>query len=253
MRDVTPAFWWIFAVAALVVVVVMTATTTVLLVQRRRLRASRRRLRGQLRLAREAERARLARELHDDVAQRVALLTLALDDLTAQVRERDPAFDRRVRGLRAELGDFADEIRARAHRMHPAMLEQLGLPAALRELAQGVGGTAGRARVEVPDGLSPLAPAQSTCLYRIAQEALRNVARHAAARETLITVGLARGGVQLTVEDDGRGFDPAHAGAGLGLTSMAERARELGGRVSVRSRPGEGTRVVAWLPLLEER
>lgn len=205
--------------------------------------------------AQEEERARIARELHDDVIQRVALLGHALDDLAEFAHTDDPAFERRVRGLRAELLDFADEIRSLAHRMHPPVLDHLGLPAALTMLAQEFGTTeALNVRVEVDDEVASIPPEAAACFYRIAQEALRNVVKHAEASEAVVRLTRTRGGVEMAVEDDGMGFDVlATQRNGLGLTSITERARQYQGRVLVQSRPGSGTRVLAWLPVRNGR
>ena len=235
--------------------ILITAFVTSIIIQQRRFLTTTRTFSGRLLAAQEEERARIARELHDDVIQRVALLGHALDELAEFTRTDDPNYARRVRGLRAELVDFADEIRGLAHRMHPPVLDHLGLPAALATLAGEFWATS-RLRVRVDMGASPadVPPEIAACLFRIAQESLRNVAKHANVREASARLVASDGGVQLVVEDDGAGFDPlaqraASGGAGLGLTSITERARQFGGRVTIQSRPGAGTRVIAWLPL----
>jgi signal transduction histidine kinase len=224
------------------------------IIQQRRYLATTRSFSGMLLAAQEEERARVARELHDDVIQRVALLGHALDELAEFAHTDDPAFEKRVRGLRAELVDFANEIRSLAHRMHPPVLDHLGLPAALSILAQEFrAADALHVRVEVTDELKTVPPDIAACLYRIAQEALRNVAKHAEASEAVVRLARRRHGVEMAVEDDGMGFD-ALAGqrSGLGLTSITERVRQFNGRVSVQSEPGAGTSVIAWLPLPQE-
>ena len=254
MREATSQLWWILLAAALVAAILITAFVTSVIIQQRRYLQTTRSFSGMLLAAQEEERARVARELHDDVIQRVALLGHALDDLAAFAHTDDPAFERRVRGLRAELMDFADEIRSLAHRMHPPVLDHLGLPAALSMLAQELATTdALRVRVEVREELTSVPPDVAACLYRIAQEALRNVVKHAEAGEAVVQLARRNGGVELAVEDDGMGFDlGASPRSGLGLTSITERARQFNGRVQVQSRPGEGTRVTAWLPLGKE-
>lgn len=233
---------------------------TSIIIQQRRYLAATRAFSGRLLAAQEEERARIARELHDDVIQRVALLGQSLDQLAAFAHGDDRSFERRVRGLRAELVDFADEIRSLAHRMHPPVLEHLGLPAALSTLAGEMRSTAGLAvRLDVEQSPVEMPPDIAAGLYRIAQESLRNVAKHARASGALLRLARADGGVQLVIEDDGAGFDPNAAArgdggvppAGLGLISITERARQFGGRVTIASHPGEGTRVTAWVPLSE--
>lgn len=231
-----------------------------IIVQQRRYLTATRSLSGKLLAAQEEERARIARELHDDVIQRVALLGQSLDELATFSHGGDRQFERRVRGLRAELVDFADEIRALAHRMHPPVLDHLGLPAALSTLAGEMWSTS-RLRVGLDLDRSPveMPPAVASGLYRIAQESLRNVVKHAGASTAVVRLARTDGGVQLIVEDNGSGFDTAaprgvsaSGGSGIGLTSITERARQFGGRVAIHSRPGAGTRVVAWIPLGEE-
>ncbi|HEV2180879.1 MAG TPA: sensor histidine kinase [Gemmatimonadaceae bacterium] len=257
MRTAAPELWWVFVAAALAAGILTAAIVTSIVVQQRRYLTATRSFSGKLLAAQEEERARIARELHDDVIQRVALLGQSLDELAAFSHDGDRQFERRVRGLRAELVDFADEIRALAHRMHPPVLEHLGLPAALSTLAGEMWSTS-HLRVGLDLDRSPvdMPPAVAAGLYRIAQESLRNVVKHAGASTAMVRLASADGGVQLVVEDDGHGFDTAaprgmsgNGASGIGLTSITERARQFGGRVAVQSRPGTGTRVVAWIPL----
>lgn len=254
MREASPELWWIFLAAALVAAILTTAFVTSIIIQQRRYLNTTRSFSGRLLAAQEEERARIARELHDDVIQRVALLGHSLDDLAEFARSDDPKFERRVRGLRAELVDFADEIRSLAHRMHPPILDHLGLPAALSVLAEELEVVDSlRVKVEITDDALSVPPEIAACLYRVAQEALRNVIKHADVGEALVRLSRKRGGVELTVQDSGVGFDMMGGGrGGLGLTSITERARQFDGRVSVHSNPGQGTRVITWLPLRKE-
>lgn len=240
--------------AAFVAGILTIAFVTSVIIQQRRFLRTTRSFSGQLLAAQEEERARIARELHDDVIQRVALLGHSLDELAVFAHTDDPTFERRVRGLRAELVDFAEEIRGLARRMHPAVLDHLGLPAALEALAGEVAATSGvELRMVADDHAADVPPEAAACLYRVAQEALRNVVRHARARAAEVRLERDPRGVTLVVTDDGVGFDPLAVGAGgLGLTSMKERARKFGGRVSVDAAPGRGTRVTTWLPLQPE-
>lgn len=257
MRTGSPELWWVFVAAALAAGILTAAIVASIVIQQRRYLTATRSFSGKLLAAQEEERARIARELHDDVIQRVALLGQSLDELAAFSHDGDRQFERRVRGLRAELVDFADEIRSLAHRMHPPVLDHLGLPAALSTLAGEIWSTS-RLRVGLDLDRSPVEvpPAVAAGLYRIAQESLRNVVKHASASTAVVRLARAEGGVQLVVEDNGSGFDTAaprgvsgNGGSGMGLTSITERARQFGGRVAVQSRPGAGTRVVAWIPL----
>jgi PAS domain S-box-containing protein len=227
-----------------------------LLETRRRLRETEgevRHLAGRLLAAQEEERRRVARELHDDLSQQVAVVALelcALERLLPDGAGGDEAL-RRVRELRRRSADLARHVRQLSRELHPAVLEHVGLAAALRahveELArQGV------LEVELEaDELPPtLGPATALCLYRVAQEALRNVHRHAGVRRARVELAAAGGVARLVVRDHGRGFDPAaRGGAGMGLLSMAERARPLGGVARVRSAWGAGTTITVELPL----
>ena len=236
--------------AGAVAVVLGTAVVVSVLVQQRRFLAAHREFSGRLLVAQEEERARVARELHDDLIQRVGLLTQEVVDLRVPLRDYDSA-TRSLHGLEAELRDLGEEIRRLAHRMHPSVLDNLGLPAALRSLGREVETTEGLAvRVLVDEPAPALTPAAALSLYRVAQEALRNVVKHAAAGEATVRLAQDRGGALLEVVDAGRGFDPDRDGArrGLGVTSMSERLRLVRGTFRIVSSPGRGTRTTAWVP-----
>lgn len=222
------------------------------LIQQRRFLAAQREFSGRLLVAQEEERAWIARELHDDLIQRVGLLTQEVVGARDALDDPDGAA-RRLAGLEAELRDLAEEIRRLAHHMHPSVLDNLGLPAALLALGEEIEATEHLpVRVLVDETPPPLAPAAALSLYRVAQEALRNVVKHAAAREATVRLSREQGGAVLEIVDAGRGFDPAADGAprGLGLTSMTERLRLVRGTLRVVSAPGRGTRTTAWVPAL---
>jgi signal transduction histidine kinase len=192
------------------------------------------------------ERARIAHDLHDAVAQKLFSLRLTAQAAAALV-DRDP---RRAKGELQEVArlaaESADELRAAVIELRPAALEDDGLVATLRTQAQ-VLDRAHSARVSfTADGVRALPAAQEEALLRVAQEALHNALRHAAA--AAVRIGLRRSGAStvLEVADDGRGFDPAAvrgAGRHLGLVSMRDRAAAVGGRLTVRSAPGEGATI----------
>lgn len=220
------------------------------LIQQRRFLAAQRAFSGRLLLAQEEERAWVARELHDDLVQRIGLLTREVVE-TRQLPDTSEEAARRLAGLEAELRDLTEEVRRLAHRMHPSVLDHLGLPAALHGLAQEIEAAEGLAvRVIVDEPVPPLSAAEALCLYRVAQEALRNVIRHAAASEVTVRLARASGGVQLEIVDQGRGFDPSAGGGppGIGLTSISERVRLVRGSMRMVSAPGRGTRLTAWVP-----
>jgi signal transduction histidine kinase len=242
--------WWILVAAGLVAVILGAAVVLSVLVQQRRFLNAHRAFSGQLLEAQEEERAWVARELHDDLIQRVGLIGQEVAGLRTRVRNPDAALHH-LTGVEAELRDLTEEIRRVAHRMHPSVLDNLGLPAALRALALEVESAEQLpVRVVVDEPAAPLSPAAALALYRVAQEALRNVVKHAAAPEATVRLSREQGGARLEVVDAGRGFDPAENGArrGLGVTSMNERARLVRGTVRIVSAPGRGTRTTAWVP-----
>jgi PAS domain S-box-containing protein len=204
--------------------------------------------------AHEEERARLARELHDDVTQRLA--RLAIDAGRIEHLETNPAVHETMREVREGLVRLSEDIHALSYRLHPSVLEDLGLAEALKAEIERVARqesipiTAKLA--EIPESV----PREvALCVFRVAQEALRNVARHAKARAVEVSVKLLDGGLQLAVFDDGTGFDTAlyRNRRTLGLTSMRERVHLLQGEMDIESEPGRGTTVAAWVPLKGER
>jgi len=205
---------------------------------------------GRLIRAQEDERSRLARELHDDITQRLA--RLAIDAGRAATAAMPGAGVRVLQDVRDGLVQLGEDVHALSHRLHPAVLDDLGLPEALRvecELMARHHGIRVEVRLEVSDRIIPREPA--LCLFRVAQEALRNAERHADAHSMQVTLRLLDGGLQLGVMDDGKGFDPSsrHDSPNLGLASMRERVRLVGGELEIESAPGTGTVVFAWVPL----
>jgi signal transduction histidine kinase len=240
-------------VAAVALLVLQTGLIIALLINRARRRVAERTARGfhgRLIRAHEEERARLARELHDDVTQRLA--RLAID--AAQV-ERSPsalAASETAGSLREGLVRLSEDIHALSYQLHPSTLEDLGLVAALKaeceRFAQQASVPVNVKLGEIPE---PVAPETALGLLRVTQEALRNVERHAKAHTVDVSLHQQDGGLQLAVRDDGVGFDPARQRATphLGLASMRERVQFLGGELDIDSAPGHGTTVLAWVPL----
>ncbi|MCU0964773.1 MAG: PAS domain-containing protein [Burkholderiaceae bacterium] len=199
--------------------------------------------------AHEDERALLARELHDDVTQRLAVL--AIDVGRAELAAPQGAQADVMRSVRAELVRLSEDIHSLAYQLHPSVLEELGLVEALR--AEGERrGRQGRLAVAMDLEPVPLVAGKEAqlCLFRVAQEALTNVARHAGTRAASVTLRQADGGLLLAVSDSGVGFDPANPreGCSLGLASMRERLHLVSGTFDIESAPGFGTTVVAWVP-----
>ena len=254
-----PSFWELYAgwvVGVGVFVLLQTGLIVALLVNRARRRvaeATARGFHGRLLRAHEEERARLARELHDDVTQRLA--RLAID--AGQV-ERAPSaatVNETMAGVRAGLVRLSEDIHALSYRLHPSILEDLGLVAALKAECERFAQQES-ILVDVKVGEMPASVPRQTalCVFRIAQEALRNAGRHSQARTVDVSLRSLDGGVQLALRDDGVGFDPAREKGGphLGLASMHERVQLLGGDLDIESVPGQGTTVLAWVPLREE-
>jgi len=199
----------------------------------------------------EEESRRIAHTLHDDAGPLLVAVHLALKDLAADAPE---AMRPKIAGVREHLNTIEDQIRHLAREMRPTVLDDLGLAASIRFLAEGIL-TRNGLRIEVEDLLRiRLRQTVETSIYRIVQEALTNVARHARAEHA--RVRLTENGVRVTcsVWDDGVGFElaspgPAGAGRGLGLVGIRERVDALGGRLRIASVPGRGTEVHVIIPM----
>lgn len=204
---------------------------------------------------REEERRRIARELHDGPAQAIAAALFGVDLAVAAVDRRPATAREELLRARELVRDALDDVRGLMSGLRPRLLEERGLVAALGAIAAVTPLWGPRVVVDVSEGLVHRLPADVELgLYRIAQEAVSNARRHGAA--SLVTVSLAArpGGCELAVSDDGRGFPTTWIGVaeGHGLPGMRERAELLGGTLQVTSRPGEGTRVVVFVPLPEK-
>jgi signal transduction histidine kinase len=198
----------------------------------------------------EAERARIARELHDDISQQLAVVALELDaletgppDSASQRRARVSSLAQRVRSVAADLQQVT-------HALYPARLEHLGLVPAVRALGRDMEHHGVCIDVSEAEWPSTLPSVVALSLYRVAQEALHNSAKHSGTDVISVTFRGEDSSLTLTISDAGVGFDPQSAGAlkGFGMVSMRQRLRTIGGSLSVRSAPGRGTRVQARLP-----
>lgn len=191
--------------------------------------------------AQESERRRIARELHDEVGQVLTAVLLQLDRLK---RDLDDRHGGELEHTREAVRGSLQEVRAIASRLRPEALDDLGLNSALAALTNEVTRQTG---MNVERSLTPLelplSPEEELVVYRVAQEALTNAVRHSDARRVSLTFGAQNGAVELTVRDDGAGFDPAAAGDGAGLRGMRERAVLIDAALDVTSRPGDGTTV----------
>jgi two-component system NarL family sensor kinase len=198
--------------------------------------------------ARAEERARIARDLHDTLAQGLTAVALQIEAGLAQLGDREPAEAPLRRALEVARSSL-DDARRSLGALRPAALEGRSLPEALRALARGFTADTGvRVRVESA-GVGALPAEVESELFRIAGEALANVGKHARAREAWVQLDAARGRVRLVVGDAGSGFRLRGARRrGLGLAGIEDRARLLGGRATVRSAPGRGTVVTVTVP-----
>ena len=198
----------------------------------------------------EEEVQRIALALHDDAGQLMVAVHLSLDEA---VRDMPPEIKARMSGVRALLGLVEDRIRDLSHELHPAMLDHLGLIPAVEFLAASVGQRTGL-QITVDSKLDVrLPPVMAITFYRIVQEALANVRRHAQATHVRIRIGISGSRLRCTVSDDGLGFDPASTIAsnltGLGLRGIRERLHALGGKLRIQSAGGRGVKLEASAPL----
>lgn len=219
--------------------------------ERERVAHEMRDLAGRLINAQEDERRRIARELHDDFSQRLALLSVELDLLAAAPPDTPSSAPGRLGEMATHVRDLSSEVHRMAYELHPAKLDQLGLVSAARAFAREVSQQSG-----VPIAFEPgaipreLPPELALGLYRILQEALQNTIRHSGAAEARVEFRAETERIHLSVSDTGRGFDveQARREGGLGLSSMQERVRLLHGTLAVTSVPGRGTRIEVSVP-----
>lgn len=213
-------------------------------------------LSGRLLLAHETESRRIARELHDDLSQGLALLSVEMELLGQTPSESASQFGGRMQGLLARVRQLSSSVHSLSHQLHPAKLEQLGLVAAVgglcRELTQAHGLAIEFTHRQMPAAI-PQDPA--VCLYRLVQEGLRNAVKHSGARQARVDLSASADAVSLLISDDGIGFDRKliQGKEGLGLVSMRERVFHLGGEITIDSRPSNGTQIDVRLPLATDQ
>jgi signal transduction histidine kinase len=207
-----------------------------------------RHLTGRLIDAQEDERARIARNLHDDVGQRAASLSIALSGAKRMAGATEPLREE-LTSLQQAASSLSTELRDLSHDLHPGVLEHVGLLEALRSRGDELTRESGIAcRLDVSDTWCDVPDVVALCLYRVAQEALRNVARHAAARTVVVSLDRRADVISMAVADDGRGFVVERKKSGLGLLSLSERVNLLGGALDVTSAPAAGTTLTVTLP-----
>lgn len=231
------------------------ASEAVLQASQRELQQSREDLRalaGQLLTAQEEDRRRISRDLHDDVNQRLAMLSMDLRRMEKNPSSDQEHFRDGIRRVSDCLTAVSDDVRQMAYRFHPSILDDLGLVKAVRRLVDDFSERTGVKSTYVhKDPASTLPTEISTCLYRITQECLSNIARHAQASQVELELICEDDAVCLSVRDNGVGFDAGkHAGVGghLGLLSMKERVRFAKGKLDVESAPMHGTQIRVDIP-----
>jgi len=250
-----------YIVAAITVVLGQSALIGGLLIQRRRRRTAEqdarrsqsdllksyervRDLGSRLLNAQENERSRIARELHDDISQQLAVLKMDLEMLP-----RTTPTHAEASGAVKRVEEIATSIHDLSHRLHPARLQLVGLVDALKGLVAEVSHSGIAVTLTHQNMPGPLPPDVTLCLFRIVQEALQNAVKYSHARRVGVDLGAFDGIVTLTVEDDGVGFDVEAVGhGGLGLISLNERVAAIGGTFKIRSARGAGTRLAVTVP-----
>jgi signal transduction histidine kinase len=207
-------------------------------------------LSGRLIEAQEEERRRIAREIHDDYNQRLAVVAIDMEELAENIGHLNGDGTARLRELSNYVSELGADLHALSHRLHSSTLESLGLVAGIEAFCEEF---ADQQEIQikfyhenVPSRVSEDA---ALCLFRIAQEGLRNVKRHSGANEAEVRLEGVDENLHLSISDRGKGFDlnARSKKCGIGIRSMQERLRSLGGHLEIHSRPMEGTRIDAWL------
>ena len=208
---------------------------------------------GRLIAAQESERHRIARELHDNLGQKLSLLCIEIDGLAAQTGALPAAFAEGIASLSERVRDIISDVHCLSHDLHPPRLELLGLSHAIAGLCHDVSSRY-NIHIEFRQGVGSqcVSGDAALCLFRVTQEALQNVVKHSGARRASVALRHDRGDLVLQIEDSGSGFArPDGRDAGLGLVSMRERVTFLRGTIAIHSVPGEGTRINVCVPCPE--
>lgn len=255
-RNIGTTIAWIAGIALLGIALISAGGLTLNISEHRVADAKLRLMARQVVQSQEDERAHLARELHDGTSQTLVSAKLLIES-ALEAGRAGPLPAAPLDGALARLNDALGEVRRISHRLRPALLDTLGLPAALQHLAAEVGQASGIPIAAPVRGAERVLPdVVVTVLFRIAQEALTNIVKHARAGRVELALEFdetrERGGVSLAVTDDGAGFDVAAVQRdphrGLGLRSMRERLAAVGGRLEIESSPGHGVQLRAVLP-----
>ena len=209
-------------------------------------------LSGRLITAQEDERKRIARELHDDLNQRMALMSIELEHLGQTLHNKNDGISERIQELQRKALRISKEIHRMSYKLHPSKLDHLGLAPALKSFCAEL---AERRRMQInfrQEGSSPMLPADITlCLFRVAQESLQNAAKHSGVSKVDVLLKISETAAELYVTDAGCGFDmkDSKMNEGLGFISMRERLRLVNGSLTIQSKPRWGTRIIVSVPL----
>jgi signal transduction histidine kinase len=253
-----PTLWerakWVLLTGAFVIVM-LTWFAAYLLhnrAQLERARSKQMKLSGKLITAQEDERSRVASELHDDFSQRLALLSLGIETTAELVPEASEEAKEQLNDLLNSASELGADIHTLSHHLHPLTLERLGLVPAISAFCKEF---TAQHRIKVTfshdEPSRSVPPDVALCLFRIVQEALRNVSKHSRAAEAQVALTRQNQHLHLSISDNGTGFDPdeERCKQGLGLFSMEERASLIGARLKLRAEPGEGTQIEVWTPI----
>ena len=209
---------------------------------------------GKLISAQEDERRRISRELHDDMNQRLAVLAFNIQSTQKGVDVSSPIYQN-LQKLYDGVSSLSDDVRHLAYQLHPSILDDLGLEVALRSFLNDFSKWEGIPVIFTATDLPvTLDQELASCLYRVAQECMRNVSRHAQATQINVKLIGVEGGVSLSIQDNGKGFEVKEKKSGkqgLGLIGMEERVRVVQGTYEVQSAPGQGTKITVWVPIKE--
>lgn len=211
-------------------------------------------LSGRLINAQEEERSRVARELHDDLSQRMAVLSIGLEQIGQQMPQEPNNLQVRIQDLRTKAQEVSTEIHRLSYQLHPSKLDHLGLASAVKSFCEEIAAHHELSITFQQKGFpAPLSKDITLCVFRIAQESLHNVARHSGARGAVVVLERIDQEVRLSVSDMGCGFDTnsSKMTSGLGFIGMRERLRLVGGQLLVSSRPSHGTQIEVSVPLAE--
>jgi len=201
--------------------------------------------------AQEEERRHISRELHDDIVQKIAALAIGMSRIKNQFATASQPLSEELSEFQQRIFGLADDMRRLSHRLHPAVLEHAGLMAALKSFTEEFSNAEGLdVMLEVPEGRNVIPREVGVCVYRVVQEWLRNIAKHAQTKSAEVNLSIRDSNLHLVITDHGRGFDVDRArGSGLGMVSIEERVRLWQGTVEITSQLGQGTTLTACIPL----